>query len=104
MTVPERWEELGRVLLEPALQERKLAKDLHPHVRRGSSIDSAISEMSDTPRSSIISPTEVFPQYQISNIGQWSGNVSKVGRKGAGMVCVYKTSPEYCVTPVFPCL
>ena len=69
MTVPERWEELGRVLLEPALEERKLAMELHPRVRRGSSIDSAISEMSGTSRSSITSSTEVPPQYLISNIG-----------------------------------
>lgn len=62
MNATERWEELERVLL--ALGERKLAKEVKPHVRCGSSIDSAIS----TPTSPISSSTEV----SIENIGQKS--------------------------------
>ena len=67
MSITERYEELARVLKEPALQERQLARDLQQYVRRGSSIDSAISEMSNT---SITSPTEALPQYQMSQIGK----------------------------------
>ncbi len=72
MPVSERWEELGRVLLAPAVQEWRIARDLQQQLRRGSSIDSAITEMSDASRSSISSPTEVFPPLQMSNIGMYS--------------------------------
>ena len=70
MSIHERWEELGRVLLEPAVQERKLAKDIQPLVRQQSSVDSAISEMSSISRPSITSSVEGLSQYQMSYIGE----------------------------------
>ena len=71
MSVRKRWEELSRVLEEPAVQERKLAKDIQPLVRQRSSIDSAIAEMSSVSRSFITSSTEVLPQYQMPYIGEY---------------------------------
>ena len=46
MSDADRWEELGRVLLEPAVLERRIACGLQPYLRRGSSVDSAISVFS----------------------------------------------------------
>lgn len=73
MTIQERWEELGRVLLEPALNEVALAKQLQPRVRRGSSIDSAISELSSISITSPVdAPVDATPvQYQMSYIGKF---------------------------------
>ena len=51
MSDADRWEELGRVL---AVLERRIACGLQPHLRRGSSVDSAISVFSH--QSSIDSP------------------------------------------------
>jgi hypothetical protein len=46
MTIADRWEELGRVLLEPAVDEPTIAGNLKPHLRRGSSVDSDRSSFS----------------------------------------------------------
>ncbi len=53
----DRWEELGRVLLEPAVYEPVIANKLRPHFRRGSSVDSAISVFSSrSPSPTLTSP------------------------------------------------
>ena len=51
----DRWEELGRILLEPAVDEPTIASELRPNLRRGSSVDSAISVFSN--RSSFSLPS-----------------------------------------------
>ena len=86
MSIDERWEEFIRVLMEPAVMEWKLAKDLQPYLRRGSSIDSAISEMS-SPRSSITSSTEIPPQYQMAYIGSYDNLVVAISVIIAMTVC-----------------
>lgn len=70
MSDANRWEELGRVLLEPAVDEPTRACKLQPYLRRGSSVDSAISVFSGR-SSSLSSPTSPSPHYQIPYIGKY---------------------------------
>ena len=65
MSTTDRYNELGRILMQPAVREQKAAKGLKPLVKQGSSVDSAISDMSDTPRSS-----NIQFQYQMPFIGK----------------------------------
>lgn len=65
MDPKDRWEELGRVLLEPAVSEPTIARSLQPHLRRGSSVDSAISMMS-----SLGSSIDSIGPYQMSYVGK----------------------------------
>ena len=65
----ERWEQLRAALSQPAVNEPEIVSKLRPHLRRGSSADSAISMASRSPRSSIDSP---LPQYQLSFVGMLS--------------------------------
>lgn len=58
----DRWEKLGRVLLEPAVREVTLASGI---LRRGSSADSAISDVFSERSGSISSPTFVTGKYDI---------------------------------------
>lgn len=66
----DRWEELGRVLLEPAVNEPTIASRLRLHLRRGSSVDSAISDMLSERSDSISSPTLLSPHHEVSYIGK----------------------------------
>lgn len=68
MSAPDRWEELGNILLQPAIDEPAIAIRLKPHLRRGSSVDSAISVFSRS--GSISSPISPSP-YQISYLGKF---------------------------------
>lgn len=52
----QRWEELGRVLLAPAVYEPAIACRLGRYLRRGSSVDSAISDIFSDISSSPTSP------------------------------------------------
>ena len=71
MSIAERWAKLHEILQQQELQERTLAKNIPAAlVRQASSVDSAISELSGTPRSSITSSLEALPQYQMSSIGK----------------------------------
>lgn len=66
----DRWEELGRVLMEPAVREPGIACKIQPHLRRGSSVDSAISDMMlSSPRSSVDTDPPHYPHYQLSFVG-----------------------------------
>lgn len=73
----ERWKELYRVLQLPSVceprraNELRIARDLRPPLISGSSVDSAISMISNSPRSSLSSSTSIYPYYyQISYIGK----------------------------------
>lgn len=68
MDVPDRWEELGKVLLQPAVDEPGIAIKLKPHLRRGSSVDSAISVFSN--RSDSFSSPRSPSSFQMSYIGE----------------------------------
>lgn len=70
MSDDDRWEELGRVLLEPAIREPRMASSLKPHLRRGSLVDSAISVFSHTSRPSITSSSSQHDQ--ITYIGEYN--------------------------------
>ena len=61
MSESHRWEELTRVLLEPAVDEPTLAQDFLLRWRRGSTLS--------TPRSSIASPTDVSLRSEMDYIG-----------------------------------
>lgn len=57
-----RWEELGRVLLAPAVCELKIASMIRPHFRRGSSVESAYLD------GSFSTPPDCH--YELSFIGE----------------------------------
>ena len=76
MSDEERWEELGRILLEPAIREPRMASSLRPHLRRGSSVDSAISVFSCTSRPSITSSSS--QNDQMAYIGEFNYPMQRI--------------------------
>lgn len=64
--VRDRWEMLCRALLQPAVCEPAVAYKIKRYLRRGSSVDSAISDISV---SSPISPSSL---YQMSFVGEFT--------------------------------
>ena len=71
MSDSDRWEELAAVLMAPIVFEPEIARSLpcRPPLRKGSSVDSAISMASKSPRSSISSPDLL--QYQLPFVGKY---------------------------------
>ena len=65
----DRWEILCRVLLQPAVCEPKTACKLKHYLRRGSSVYSAVSEVTERSVSSPISPSFL---YQMSFVGEFN--------------------------------
>lgn len=61
----DRWEELCRVLLEPAVYEPTVVNKIQTYLRRRSSVDSAISDVFSERSGSISSPTFSSPQCYI---------------------------------------
>ena len=78
--VSDRWEELRDALMAPAVSEPEIARSLdipyRPPLRKGSSVDSAISVPSLSPGSPI--SFSFRPQYQPSYIGMFFCSVCAI--------------------------
>jgi len=72
MSHEDRWEEVIRALLQPAVREVTIAHKMRYQLppNRTTSVDSAISMVSSSPRSSIDSAAPPDP-YQENYIGKW---------------------------------